>query len=65
MTLLFDALKDKETDNRMVQRGLGKGLIFEDQVKKLLSNLPDDAENAEYINIDEKMTELAGKSGLR
>lgn len=65
MALLSDGLIGKEFDVRMVQRGLSKGLILADDVEKHLKKLTDDADNADYLNLDEVLEGLRGKSGLR
>lgn len=65
MALLSQGLKDKELDIRMVQRGLTKGLLRTDDIEKHNKKLPDDAENAEYTNLETMMEVLGGKSGLR
>lgn len=65
MALLSDGLKSKEFDIRMVQRGLNKGLILQDEVEKHQKKLPDDAENAEFVSLDTFMEGIGGKSGLR
>lgn len=66
MALLSGGLKDKEFDIRMVQRGLNKGLILLDEVEKNLKKLPDDSENAEYVNVETFFEGLStNKAGLR
>ena len=65
MALLSNALTDKDFDIRMVARGLSKGYIQQVEVDKHLKKLPDDAANAEYINLEVLLEGVGGKSGLR
>lgn len=52
MTLLHEAVDLKKMDTRMIERNVARGVISQDDVEKALKKLPDDAENAEYIEID-------------
>jgi hypothetical protein len=65
MALLSHAIKEKEFDVRMVQRGLNKGLVLFDDIDKHLKKLPDEGENADYVDLDVFMEGVGGKSGLR
>ena len=65
MALLSNGLKEKEYDVRMVQRGLNKGLVQQDEIDKHLKKLSDDAENADYIDLEVFFEGVGGKSGLR
>lgn len=65
MALLSNAVKEKEFDIRMVQRGLSKGLILKDDVDKHHKKLADDSENADYLNLSTLFESIGGKSGLR
>lgn len=49
----------------MVQRGLNKGLILQDEVEKHQKKLPDDSSNADYLNLEVILEGVGGKSGLR
>jgi hypothetical protein len=49
----------------MVQRGLAKGLFLHEDIERHLKKLPDDAANADYINLDAIFESAAGNSGLR
>lgn len=53
MTLLSKAIEEKKTDRRMVERFLSKGQISHDEVRSLEKALPDDAESADWTNIEE------------
>lgn len=50
MVLLADAVEDKKMDIRMVERNLSRGLITQDEVDKAAKKIPDDAENAQWVN---------------
>jgi hypothetical protein len=65
MALLEDGIKDKEFDVRMIQRGLNKGLLLQDEVDKNQKKIADDSDNADYINTETLMESIGGKSGLR
>lgn len=65
MALLSQALKDKEVDIRMIQRGLNKGFVSLDEVEKMTKRLQDETESAEFTNLETFMEGLGGKSGLR
>ncbi len=65
MALLSNGIKDKEFDIRVIQRGLNKGLLQQDDVDKHHKKLPDDAANADYIDLEVFMEGVGGKSGLR
>lgn len=47
--LLNDALNSKTFDIRLLDRLLAEGKITQEEVEKVLKNLPDDAENLEMI----------------
>jgi hypothetical protein len=65
MSLLSDGMKDKEFDVRMVARKLSKGLILQEEVDKHEKKLVDDSEIANYVNLEEALESVRGKSGLR
>ena len=65
MALLSEASKEKEFDVRMINRGLSKGLITQDEVEKHKKSLSDDAETADYIDLEVLLESVKGKSGLR
>ena len=59
MVLLHDSVDSKKMDVRLVERNVARGVITQDQVNKALAQLPDDAENAEWVEID-SLTEDVG-----
>lgn len=65
MVLLSQAMKEKEFDVRMVGRSIGKGLIFAGQLQKYESSLSDDSDYADFVNLDQVLEAVRGKSGLR
>jgi hypothetical protein len=52
MTLLIDATEAKKFDTRVIERNVQRGATKPEDVEKSLKDLPDDAENAEYVSID-------------
>lgn len=50
MPLLVDATEEKNFDVRMVERNLTRGRVTSDDVEKLVKKLPDDSENAQWVN---------------
>ena len=65
MTLLSTALKEKEFDVRMIQRNLSKGNLLQEEVDKNQKKIEDSQDNVEFLNLDELMDTVEGKSGLR
>ena len=59
MALLHDSVDSKKMDVRLVERNVARGVITQDQVNKALAQLPDDSENAEWVEI-ESLTEDVG-----
>jgi hypothetical protein len=52
MTLLKDAIQEKKLDVRMIEKNLQKGVVSNDELNRSLSDLPDDADDAEYVSIE-------------
>ncbi len=52
MALLHDSVDFKVLDTRLVERNVARGVISAEDVKKAVSQLPDDSENAEWVSID-------------
>jgi hypothetical protein len=52
MTLLHEAVDAKKMDVRLVERNVLRGVLSQDDVEKNLKKLPDDAANAEYVNVE-------------
>jgi len=53
MSLLHDSIHEKKFDVRMLDKNLVRNVITDKEVKTHFEQLPDDAENADYINIEE------------
>ena len=53
MSLLHEAIQDKKFDTRVIEKNLVRNVITDKDVKAKIETLPDDAENATYINLDE------------
>jgi hypothetical protein len=53
MPLLHIANEEKKLDVRIVDRNVRKGSLTAEEVQKQLQALPDDSENAEWVNVEE------------
>ncbi len=58
MSLLNEAVEDKKFDIRVVERNISRGLVLDEDWKKVEAALPDDADNADYLNLDTLREEL-------
>lgn len=52
MSLLFESIEKKKFDSRMLEKNIERGVIQEKEAKQFIDQLPDDAENAEYVDIE-------------
>lgn len=52
-TLLHKAVEDKKFDVRLIERSIERGLLKREDAKQFAERLSDDAENAEWINLEE------------
>jgi hypothetical protein len=57
MSLLHEATDAKNFDVRLVEKNVTRGRVSPDAVEKHLNELPDDAENAEFVSIDSLMND--------
>jgi hypothetical protein len=57
MSLLHDGILEKKYDVRVIEKNLTRGVVSDQEVKKFVEQLPDDSENAVYINLDEIETQ--------
>jgi hypothetical protein len=62
MALLNDSSDSKKFDTRMVERNVTRGVVTSEMVDDHVKNLPDDAENAEWVNIESLADDSAGES---
>ena len=53
MSLLHEAIIEKKFDTRMVEKNLVRNVVVDKDYKAHVEALPDDAENAVFINLDE------------
>ena len=60
MTLLHEAVEQKKYDVRLVERNIARGVITAQDAQQAGQELPDDAENAEYVSIDALMADQTG-----
>jgi hypothetical protein len=62
MTLLHEAVDEKKLDVRLIERNLNRGSVTPAEVQKSIEALPDDEDNAEYVSVEELMSELGNDS---
>ena len=55
MVLLNDSVEFKKLDVRLVERNLARGALTAAELNQAVSQLPDDSENAEWVNIETLM----------
>lgn len=53
MSLLHESIQNKKFDVRMLEKNLVRGSVSNQEANSHLAELPDDAENATYISLDE------------
>ena len=53
MSLLHESIQEKKLDVRMLEKNLVRNMVTDKEVKTAIAALPDDAENAAYISLDE------------
>jgi hypothetical protein len=53
MSLLHEAISEKKFDVRMLEKNLVRNVVSDKEVKSFIDQLPDDAENANFISLDE------------
>jgi hypothetical protein len=53
MKLLKEATEEKKFDIRVVEKNITRGLTRADEYQKFLKELPDEAANAEWVNVEE------------
>jgi hypothetical protein len=66
MVLLSDAVRFKKLDTRLVERNIARGGLTEAEFQAAVADLPDDAENADWVSIDsfaQEGSDSAAESG--
>lgn len=58
MTLLHEAVDAKKFDVRMVERNVTRGVVSSEDAAKISKQLPDDADNGEWVSLES----IAGES---
>lgn len=53
MSLLHDAIVSKKFDVRMLDKNLTRNVVTDKEAKAVLDSLPDDADNAEFVSLDD------------
>ena len=53
MSLLHEAIDSKKFDTRMLEKNLVRNVVTDKEAKAHIESLPDDSENAIFINLDE------------
>lgn len=61
MALLNESVESKKLDVRLVERNLTRGVLSSSELETSLKNLPDDSENAEWVDVDSLMEEFLEK----
>jgi len=51
MALLHESVDFKKLDVRLIERNVNRGVITQEELRKAQESLPDDSENAEWIDI--------------
>lgn len=57
MTLLHEAFEAKKFDVRLLEKNVSRNKLNSNDVDAYLKQLPDDAENAEYISLEAIMND--------
>jgi len=52
MSLLHEGFEAKKFDNRVLERNVSRAVISQDDVNKMVRELPDDAANAGFIDVE-------------
>lgn len=52
MALLHEAVEEKKLDVRVAERNISRGVTTPDDLQKSLDKLPDDSDNAQWVNIE-------------
>lgn len=52
MVLLYDYVDSKKLDVRLIERNINRGVLKPEELDEAIKNLPDDAENADWVNLD-------------
>jgi hypothetical protein len=63
MTLLHEAVNAKKFDVRVVERNVQRGFIRAEDADKAAKDLPDDGDNAEWVNIETLAQDESGTNG--
>jgi hypothetical protein len=53
MSLLHESIDSKKFDTRMLEKNLVRNVVTDKEAKAHVEALPDDSENAIFINLDE------------
>jgi hypothetical protein len=61
MALLHEAVGSKKFDTRMIERNIARGVLSSQEHAENVAQLPDDAENAEWISVDSFIEEEPGE----
>ena len=51
MALLNEASDAKKLDTRLIERNINRGLLTQAELAQSISSLPDDGENAEWVDL--------------
>ena len=65
MSLLHEGFEAKKFDNRVVERNVTRGVISQGDVTKTVAGLPDDSENADWLDVEALYREVREENGAR
>ncbi len=63
MALLHESVDYKKMDVRLVERNIARGVLSREELNQALETLPDDSENADFVQVDALMGD-AGDSEM-
>lgn len=64
MALLHNSVNSKKFDTRMVERNVSRGVIAPQEVSEYVKSLPDDAENSDWVSLDELAADSSEESAI-
>jgi hypothetical protein len=65
MSLLHEGFEAKKFDNRVVERNVTRGVVSQDDVSKTVRDLPDDSENAGWLDVEALYREVREEHSSR
>jgi hypothetical protein len=62
MALLHEAVEEKKLDVRVAERNITRGVTTADELQRALDKLPDDSDNAQWVNIESLLKDESSDS---